>query len=107
MRAVMLRSITVNSNDVVNNHSKNAYKTVKPPSYHPRKLTTAHFHALLTELILESSLSDQNEVDATIDKLDSDSTLLSNSMHVNSVSIGEIRRLISIPDKGKATSNKT
>ena len=60
MKATMLRSRTGSPNDGVNNHSKNVYKSLKPPSYPRRKLTTAHLHVLLTELILESSLSDQN-----------------------------------------------
>ena len=47
MKAVMLRSRTANSNYGVNDHSKNSYKTVKPPYYPPRKFTTAHLHALL------------------------------------------------------------
>ena len=67
MKAIILRSRTKSPNDGANNHSKNVYKPVKPPSYPPRKFTTAHLHELLTELILESSLSEQNEVDATAD----------------------------------------
>ena len=60
MKAVMLRSRTGISNEGVNNHNKNIYKTIKPPSYPPIKFTKAHLHKLLTGLILESSLSEQN-----------------------------------------------
>ena len=51
MKAVVLRSRTVDSNDDVNNHNKNVYKTVIPLSYPPRKFTKAHLHEILTELI--------------------------------------------------------
>ena len=68
MKVTMLRSRTGSFNDGANNHSKNVYKTVKPPSYPPRKFTTAHLHELLTELISESSLSEQNEVDTAKDE---------------------------------------
>ena len=51
MKVVMLRIRTVNSNDGVNNHSKKAYETVKPPSYPTKKFTTAYLHELRTELM--------------------------------------------------------
>ena len=60
-----LLSRTINSNDGVNNHSKNSYENVTPPSYPPRKFTTAHLHELLSELTSESSSSEQNEVCST------------------------------------------
>ena len=63
-------------------------------------------HDILTELISESSLSEQNEADAPKDDPDSESTLLVNSASSNGINPGEIRKLMSITDKGKATSNK-
>lgn len=106
MKAVTLRSRTRNSNDGVNNHSKNVYKIVKPPSYPPKKFTTAHLHELLTEIISEYSLSEQKEVDGTKDDPDSESTLVLNSTPTNAINPGDIRKLTSTPAKGKATSNK-
>ena len=106
MKAFILRSRTVNSNDGVNNHIKNAYKTVKPPSYRPRKFNKAHLHELLTKLISKFSLSEQNEVDDHKYEPDSESKLLAHSTPVNAINPGCIRKLMSTPDKGKATSNK-
>ena len=85
MKVVMFRSRTVNCNDGTNNHSKNVYVTVKPSSYPPRKFTTAHLHVLLTELTSESSLCEENGVDATKDDPDSDSALLVNSTSANGI----------------------
>ena len=81
-------------------------KPVKPPSYAPRKFTIAHVHELLNELMSEHSLSEHNEVAATKDDPDSESTLLVNSTSANSVRLGDIRKLISTSDKSKSTSNK-
>ena len=58
MKAIMLRIRTGSPNDGSNNHSKNVYKTIKPPSYPHRKFTTVYLHELLTELISESSFSE-------------------------------------------------
>ena len=58
MKEIILRSRTGSYNDGANNHSRNVYKTVKPPSYPPRKFNAAHLHELLTKIILESSLSE-------------------------------------------------
>ena len=107
MKAVMLRSRTVNSNDGVNNNNKNVYKLKKLPSFPPMIFTKAHFHELLTELTSESSLSEQNEVDAPKDELDSESKLLVKSASANAINPGDTRNIISTHDKGKATSNKT
>ena len=63
-KVVILRSKTGNSNDGVNNYSKNIHKTVKPPYYPLRKLNKDHLNDLLTEIISEYSLSENNEVDA-------------------------------------------
>ena len=78
------------------------YKTVKPSYYPPRKFTTAHFHELLTELISESSLSENNEVNAPKDEPDSESTWLVNSTSSNSINPGDGCKLMPTPDKGKA-----
>ena len=78
----------------------------KPPSYTPRKFTVAHLHELLTELISESSLSEQNEVNVAKDETDSESTLLVNLTSDHAVSPGDIRKLMFTPEKRKATSNK-
>ena len=43
MKAIILRSRTGSCNDGTNDHSKNVYKTVKPPSYPPKKLTCMIF----------------------------------------------------------------
>ena len=106
MKVVILRTGTVNSNDGVNNHSKNYYETVKSHFYPPRKFTKDHFHELLTELISESSLSEKNEVDAPEDDPDSDSTLLVNSTSANSINTGNTRKLMSMPDKGLTRSKQ-
>ena len=106
MKLVMLRSRTVNDNEGVNNHSKNSYKTTKSPSYLSRKFIKAYLHELLTKIISESSLSEKNEVDATVDDPDSESTLLANSASSNAMNLGDICKIISTPDKGKATYNK-
>ena len=87
MKVFMLRIRTGNFNDRTNDHSKNVYETVNPPSYAPRKITTTHLHEVLTEVILESSLSEHNEVDATNDEPDSESTLIVNSTSANSASL--------------------
>ena len=63
-------------------------------------------HELLTDLISVHSLSEQNEADATKDEPDSDSALLVNSTSVNAISPGDIRKIMSMPYKVKATSNK-
>ena len=60
MKVVILRSRTGNRNAGVNNHSKDGYKTVKPPSFPPRKSTKANLYELLAELISETSLSEKN-----------------------------------------------
>ena len=52
IKEVILRSRTENSNDGVNNHSKNIYKTTKPLCYPSRKFNKAQLHELLTDLIL-------------------------------------------------------
>ena len=63
-------------------------------------------HELFTELISESSLSDQNELDSPKDTPYSESILLVNSTSANDINLGDIRKLMFIPDKVKATSNK-
>ena len=63
-------------------------------------------HRLLTELNSESSLSEQNEVDAAKDEPDSEYILLVNSTSANALSPGEMRKLMSAPGKSKATTNK-
>ena len=63
-------------------------------------------HELITELISESSLSEQNKVDTPKDDPDSDSTLLVISTSDNAINPGYIRKIMPTPDKGKATSNK-
>ena len=51
-------------------------------------------------------MSEQNEVDATADETNTESTLLVNSTCVNAVSPRDIRKLMSTPNKSKATSTK-
>ena len=63
-------------------------------------------HELLNELISDSSLSEQNEVDAPKDKPDSESTFLVNSTSSNEINPGDIRKLMFAPVKNKAISNK-
>ena len=92
MKVVMLRIRTVNSNEVVDSHSK-------PTSYPPRKFTTAHLHEILTELISESSSSEKNEADDTKDEPDSESKFFVNSTSANAIRPGDIHKLMSIPDK--------
>ena len=106
MKAFMLLSKNGYSNDGVNDQSKNIYKTVKPPSYPPRKFTKAHLHGLLTELISEPSVSEQNEVNSPKDEPYSESIFLVKSTSANATNLGYVRKLMSTPGKGKATSNK-
>ena len=106
MKAIIFRSKSGNFNDGANNHNKNVYKTVKYSSCPTRKFTAAHLHELLIEIISEFSLSEQNELDTTKDEPCSESKLLVNSTSTNAVSQGDIRKLMSTPDKSKATSNK-
>ena len=51
MKAVILRSNTGNSNEVINKLSKDGYKTVKPSYFPPIKFTKDHLHECLTKLI--------------------------------------------------------
>ena len=106
MKAITLRSRTGSCNDGSNNHNKNVYKTVKPSSYPPRKFTTAHLYELLTELISEHSFSKKNEVDATENESNVESTMLVNTTSANAVSPGDIRKIMPAPDKRNATYNK-
>ena len=64
IKVVILRSRTGNINEGVNKHGKDGCTTVKKSSFPPRKFTKANLHELLDELISETSLSEQNEVDA-------------------------------------------
>lgn len=104
-KAIILRRRTGSCNDCANNHSKNIYKTIKPPSYPPKKFSAAHLYYILTELISESSFSEQNEVDATKDDPDLESTLLVNSTFASMASPGDIRKIMYTPYKSKATYN--
>ena len=63
-------------------------------------------HELFTELILEASLSEQNEVDTPKDEPDSKSTFLVNSTSANEIKPGDILKLMSTPGKVKVTSNE-
>ena len=106
MKAVMLRSRTRNRNEIVNKHSKDAYKTVKPLSFPPRTFTKANLNELFSELISENSLSEKNEVDVPTDEPGSKSILLVSSSSVNAINPGNIRKLMSIPGKIKSIPNK-
>ena len=70
------------------------------------KFTKANLYEFLVELISETSLSEQNEVDVPKDEPDSESTLLVNSTYANTTNPGDIRKLMSAPGKSKAISNK-
>ena len=63
-------------------------KSLKPHSYPPRKFTKAHLHEILTKLISESSLSEQNEVCDPKDEPDSESTLLVKYASANAINPG-------------------
>ena len=70
MKAVMLRSRTASRSKRLNKHIKDDYKTVKPPSLSPMKFTEVNLHELLAELITETFLFEQNEVDFSEDEPD-------------------------------------
>ena len=72
MKTFMLRSRNGNSNEVLNKNNKDIYKTVKPPSFSPMKFTKSHLYEILTKLISETSLFEQNEVDVPKDEIESE-----------------------------------
>ena len=106
MKAIILRSRTGNRNEENVNRNKDSYKSVKPPSYPRRKFTKANLHELLSELISENSLSDDNEPDAPVANQDSESTLLVNSTSANAINPGDIRKVMSTPGKNKDVAVK-
>ena len=106
MKVVMLRSRTGNRNEGVNKNGKDGYATVKTSSLPPRKFTKDNLHELLAELISETSLFEQNEVDTPKYEPDSESELLVNYTSSNATNPGDIRKLMSAPGKSKAISNK-
>ena len=105
MKVVAFRSRTGNRNEVANKHNKDGYKTLKPPSVPSMNFTKAHLHELLTGIILETSLSEQNEEDITKDEPDSESTLIVNYTSNNAINPGDMRKLMHAPGKSKAVSN--
>ena len=78
----------------------------KLPSFNPKKFTKANLHKLLIELILETSLSETNEVDNDENELNVEPTLLVNSTSANSINPGDIPKPMSAPVKDKASSSE-
>ena len=106
MKAIILRSRNGSGKEGATNHSKNGCKSVKPPSFPPRKFTKAHLHELLSKLISETSLSDDNETAIPEAGQDPESTLLVNSASANAANPGDIRKLMSEPGKNKGAAVK-
>ena len=54
MKDFMLRGRNGSWNERTSKHNKDCHKNVKPPSFTPRKLTKAHPHEILSEIISET-----------------------------------------------------
>lgn len=101
MKAIILLSKNGSGNEGVANHNKNSCKSVKPSSFPPRKFTKAHLHELLSELISENSLSDNNETTIAEGDQDPESTMLVNATSTNTINPGDLCKLIFEPNKNK------
>ena len=106
MKAIILRSKNRSGKEESTNYIKNGCKSVKPPSFPPRKFTKVHLHELLSELISETSLSDHNETAIPEADQDPELTLLVNSASANAINSGDLCKLMPGPSKNKGVAVK-